>query len=75
METLAYPLSDLNLPMSMCGENLLVGLTLSIPRLSRSLSPDCGGSAWMAAGWSLYMMATLVWKLIVSETCQPPSLS
>ena len=61
--------------MSMCGENLLVGLTLSMPLLSRSLSPDWGWSAWMAAGWSLYRVATLVWKLMVSETCQPPSLS
>ena len=39
--------------MSMCGENLAVGRTESMPLLSLSFSPLTGTwSLWMAAGWS-----------------------
>ena len=42
-----------HLPMSMCGENLAVGRTESMPLLSLSFSPLTGTwSLWMAAGWS-----------------------
>ena len=47
-----YKLDD-HLPMSMCGENLAVGRTESMPLLSLSFSPLTGTwSLWMAAGWS-----------------------
>ena len=39
--------------MSMCGENLAVGRTESMPLFSLSLRPLTGTwSLWMAAGWS-----------------------
>ena len=61
--------------MRTCGENLPVGLTDNIPRFIRSLSPTVSESLWIAAAWSLYKVATEVVKLMVSDMCQPPSLS